>query len=361
VSKKDSATKLKLNTLISEQDLNKRDLVTMDESPTLEEDVETPRPHPLQRKSGETNKTSDPDEDFSEDFEMVNMGDNYPEEDDIKDLETLLEELEQDYDSWVELRRKTVVNLREIADYIDSVSKKSGLAKAIGSGGGIVAGGLTLIGGALTIASAGAALPILLAGTGLGLASGVGGGAAAVTEKVIKSQQMKAAKSAIEEDALATTHLENKVEKVSKDKRITKLIAKDVLWTSTGVTSNSFKIVQLVCQGSGAGILASVGTATAQIFGEDIGREVSKAVLITSGRIFSGAVTVVFGGATMIYDIYRLHKEVDILAAVGSEGTNDIRVLASELEKALESLLAKTNNQEGKGPDSENQSKLTTL
>ena len=91
------------------------------------------------------------------------------------------------------------------------------------------------------------------------------------------------------------------MEKVSKDKRITKLIAKDVLWTSTGVTSNSFKIVQLVCQGSGAGILASVGTATAQIFGEDIGREVSKAVLITSGRIFSGAVTVVFGGATMIY------------------------------------------------------------
>ena len=129
VKKKSSATKLKLNTLISKQDLNKRDLVTMDESPTLEEDVETPGPHPLHNKSGETNKTSDPDEDFSEDFEMVNMGDNYPEEDDIKDLETLLEELEQDYDSWVELRRKTVVNLREIADYIDSVSKKSGLAK----------------------------------------------------------------------------------------------------------------------------------------------------------------------------------------------------------------------------------------
>ena len=55
----------------------------------------------------------------------------------------------------------------------------------------------------------------------------------------------------------------------------------------------------------------------------------------------------------LVADIYRLHKEVDILAAVGSEGTNDIRVLASELEKALESLLAKTNSQERKGPDSE--------
>ena len=63
----------------------------------------------------------------------------------------------------------------------------------------------------------------------------------------------------------------------------------------------------------------------------------------------------------MVADIYRLRKEVDILAAVGSEGTNDIRVLASELEKALESLLAKTSNQEGKGPNSENQLNLTTL
>ena len=65
----------------------------------------------------------------------------------------------------------------------------------------------------------------------------------------------------------------------------------------------------------------------------------------------------------MVADIYRLHKEVDILAAVGSEGTNDIRVLASELQKALESLLAKTNNHAGKGPhsDSENQLNLANL
>ena len=60
----------------------------------------------------------------------------------------------------------------------------------------------------------------------------------------------------------------------------------------------------------------------------------------------------------MFADIYRLHKEVDILAAVGSEGTNDIRLLASELEKALDSLLAKTNNQEGKGPHSESENQL---
>ena len=38
----------------------------------------------------------------------------------------------------------------------------------------------------LTIATAGAALPVLLVGTGIGLVSGVTGGAAAITQKIIK-------------------------------------------------------------------------------------------------------------------------------------------------------------------------------
>jgi hypothetical protein len=40
-------------------------------------------------------------------------------------------------------------------------------------------------------------LPILLAGTGIGLAAGVAGGTAAVTEKIIKSRQMTVAKIAL--------------------------------------------------------------------------------------------------------------------------------------------------------------------
>ena len=64
---------------------------------------------------------------------------------------------------------------------------RTGIAKVVGSGGGAVGGGLTLVGGLLTIMSAGAALPVLLVGTGIGLASGVTGGAAAITEKIIKA------------------------------------------------------------------------------------------------------------------------------------------------------------------------------
>ena len=63
---------------------------------------------------------------------------------------------------------------------------RTGIAKVVGSGGGAVGGGLTLVGGLLTIMSAGAALSVLLVGTGIGLASGVTGGAAAITEKIIK-------------------------------------------------------------------------------------------------------------------------------------------------------------------------------
>lgn len=91
-------------------------------------------------------------------------------------LAELLGGLDREFSHWTEIRRATISNLRAIADYIESVSRKSGMAKMIGSGGGVLAGGLTIIGGALTIASMGAAFPLLVAGTSLGLASGVAGG-----------------------------------------------------------------------------------------------------------------------------------------------------------------------------------------
>jgi hypothetical protein len=53
--------------------------------------------------------------------------------------------------------------------------------------------------------------------------------------------------------------------------------------------------------------------------------QVTKILLRTSGRVLSGAVTIVFGGATMIYDIYRLNEEVQTLAGKGKDGATDIR------------------------------------
>lgn len=84
--------------------------------------------------------------------------------DDGSQTEKILLEAEQRFCKWIEDRRQTIAELRLIAEYIESVLKKTTIAKAVGSGSGIVAGGLTLVGGALTIAATGglAAVPILI-------------------------------------------------------------------------------------------------------------------------------------------------------------------------------------------------------
>ena len=70
---------------------------------------------------------------------------------------------EQNFEDWMELRQQTISTLRCIATYIESIHRKSTIAKAVGSGSGIIAGGLTLVGGAITIATGGlAAVPVLI-------------------------------------------------------------------------------------------------------------------------------------------------------------------------------------------------------
>merc|ERR550532_316068 len=91
-----------------------------------------------------------------------------------------------------------------------------------GSGGGVLAGGLTLAGGVMTVMTAGAALPVLVAGASLGLVSGITGGAAAITKKVLNSQQMKKVEVAIEVDSAATKELATEVEAVRNDNRVQK-------------------------------------------------------------------------------------------------------------------------------------------
>ena len=163
---------------------------------------------------------------------------------------------------------------------LDSVSKKSGIAKAIGSGGGAIGGGLTLVGGILTIASMGAALPVLLAGTSIGLASGIGGGAAAVTEKIIKSRQLKQAQESIDADKEATCHLEEDISKLRSNKKVVNKIAKDVIASGGSAAYDSVQIFNLVAGKAGAANTLKAGIeATAQLLGEDVGKEVSMALI----------------------------------------------------------------------------------
>ena len=79
-----------------------------------------------------------------------------------------------------------------------------------------------MIGGILAIATAGAALPVLIAGFSVGLASGIEGVAAAVTEKVMKSNQLKQAQKSIDADKEATCHLEEDITKLRSDRKVVK-------------------------------------------------------------------------------------------------------------------------------------------
>jgi hypothetical protein len=60
------------------------------------------------------------------------------------------------------VRGITISRLRQIADYMESLGRRTGIARIVGSGGGVVAGSLTVAGGVLTLLTAGAAAPVLV-------------------------------------------------------------------------------------------------------------------------------------------------------------------------------------------------------
>ena len=101
---------------------------------------------------------------------------------------------------------------------------------------------------------------------------------------------------------------------MGKNKRIERKIAGDLILTGKCVASNVKKIAKLIARGSAettdALIPSGVVNATTTIFGETatVSRAVSKAAVVTSGRIFSGAFTIVVGGATVVYG--KIKKEI---------------------------------------------------
>ena len=64
----------------------------------------------------------------------------------------------------------TIKSLRGVADFLDKVWKNCKIASAVGSGANIAGGVLSIGGGIATIMTAGAATPLLVAGTALGAA-----------------------------------------------------------------------------------------------------------------------------------------------------------------------------------------------
>ena len=90
---------------------------------------------------------------------------------------------------------------------MDTLGRQTSLVQVVGASGGVLASGLTMMGGIMTVMTAGTALPVLVAGAGMGFVSGLTGGAAIVTNKVMMSKQMTLVNTAIEVDTAATNEL----------------------------------------------------------------------------------------------------------------------------------------------------------
>ena len=87
-------------------------------------------------------------------------------------------------------REETIVKLRQSADYLDSVWFNCKVTKGVGTSASVIGGGLTIAGGVLTLATAGAAAPLLIAGlatSSVGAATNIG---TSLAEKAISSKEV---------------------------------------------------------------------------------------------------------------------------------------------------------------------------
>ena len=109
----------------------------------------------------------------------------------------------------------------------------------------------------------------------------------------------------------------------------------DLAFTVGGLASSTKGVVDLCTGAAAGGTLVPSLEALGQILGERANRTIMKLLAQTSGQVLSGSVTLVFGGVTMLWDMYNLKSGVRQLADGSQEGALIIREIADQLEVAL--------------------------
>ena len=280
----------------------------------------------------------------SDQHEIVDIYANLlsPTEESCKTAVWELRRLEEKLFMWKEVRLNTIVKLRSIADFMDSLGYQTNLAQVVGAGGGVLASGLTMVGGVMTVLTAGAAVPVLVAGAGLGLASGLAGGAAIITNKVMSSKQMTFVDVAIEVDTAATNELALEMENAKNIMKVAR--AAGVVFTVGGLATSTKGLLDIV-RGVDPGqtILTSIETIGALV-GENVNKEMGRMMVQASSSVLAGTVTSMFGGITMVWDMYQLRSGIQKLAQQGEEGAKQIRNIANQLEEGLQQFFLKNQN-----------------
>ncbi|XP_023343503.1 uncharacterized protein LOC111712969 [Eurytemora carolleeae] len=114
--------------------------------------------------------------------------------------------------------------------------------------------------------------------------------------------------------------------------------------TVGGLASSTEGFYDLIAGSQPGGTIKAGLEVIGQIFGEDVNKEITKILLNTGGRVISGAVTSVFGGVTLLWDVYQLRGGVKELASGGGEGAAQLRNIADQLEEALTGMQDREEN-----------------
>ena len=250
-----------------------------------------------------------------------------------------LRHLEERLYLWQEVRRNTILQLRGVADYLASIGHQTDMVRVVEAGGGLLASGLTVVGGIMTAATSGPATPVLIAAAGIGLVAGVTGGVASVTKTIFSSKPMETVLVAIEVDSAATSDLVNDIEILKVNNFLNKTAS---MLLSVGCVASGTKGLFDVARGTGPSktilpLIEKVGP----LFGESLNKQIARLLAETSGRVIAGTVTSVFGGVTMLLDLYHLKNGIKQLVLGGQEGSLRIRKIADTLEHGLNDFLEK--------------------
>ncbi|KAL9985026.1 hypothetical protein ACROYT_G007380 [Oculina patagonica] len=117
-----------------------------------------------------------------------------------------------------------IKNLRNSADYLDQVWKDCKLASACGSSAGILGGLLTVGGGVATIMTAGAAAPLLIAGTAFSAAGACTNLGTNFIEACTNSSLIQAADGAVENANRAINNVREKIRLLKNGKSQLRLV-----------------------------------------------------------------------------------------------------------------------------------------
>ena len=132
-------------------------------------------------------------------------------EDDVRGLNATLFQL-------VSAREDTIRKLRASADYLDSIWFRCKVSRTVGTSTSVVGGSLTIAGGILTLTTAGAAAPLLIAGiatSSVGAATNIG---TSLIERIINSKQVKDMTGALTVDKELTLKIESQIDDLRRYK-----------------------------------------------------------------------------------------------------------------------------------------------